>query len=147
MKTDFIDYCLDIGVPETLREQIKYMYSVAREFLGEEIEDVFISDYVDQGGLTNYRDVSFFGKAKFAYFIFPNAAVCSIFGWKGLHSVVQASFDHFDFKKPNSASRLNIRLSSESLHGTRHNTISFSASSLNCNQLFRVYTEIILPHL
>jgi hypothetical protein len=146
MKNEFIDYCLDIGVSETLREQIKNMHSASQRFLGEEINAIFISDYVEQSGVRNFQNISFFANDRVAIFVLPNLAVFNVYGLKGLYPVMQTSFENYDFHKANSASKLRITLATESIHGTRHQVSAFSASGINCDYLFKICTEIIFRH-
>jgi hypothetical protein len=149
MKSEFYDYCTDIGISETLLTQVRDAYSVAKRLLGEEeIDAVFITDNVDQSGVRNYANVFFFSEHKIAYFVLTNLAVCNILNWKGLHPVMQTSSQDYDFKKANTASRLRILLTTESNIGTRYvQPLSIHASGNNCDYLFKVYTEIISPHL
>lgn len=147
MKNEFYEYCSEIEISEPLLTEIRNMYAIARRLLDEEINELFISEYVDQGGVRNYQNIYFFSEDRLVTFVATNTTNCTVIGLDGLFPITQTSFENYDFREAKSASRLRIVLGAESVHGTRHQAISFSASGNNCDYLAKVYTKIILPHL
>jgi hypothetical protein len=148
MKNEFQEYFNAIGISDPLLTQLRNMYLIAQRILGEEIESTFIGDSKDQGGVRNYLYIFFFAEKRFAYFTLSSTTQCYVYGWRGLFPIARTIFEDYDFQKAKETSRLQIVLANESLIASRpRDAINFQATGDNCDYLFRVYKEIIFPHL
>ena len=148
MKDEFYEYFSAIGITDPLLTQIRNMHLVAQALLGEEIEATFIGDSKDQSGVRNYLYIFFFAEKRFAFFPLSNTTQCYVYGWRGLFPVARTISADYDFRKANETSRLQIVLANESLIASRpRDAINFQATGDNCDYLFKVYKEVIFPHL
>lgn len=148
MKDEFYEYFEAIGITDPLLTQIRNMHLVAQGLLDEEIEATFIGDSTDQAGVRNYLYIFFFTKKRFAYFTLPNIAQCYIYGWKGFFPIASTTTENYDFRKATEASKLRLTLANEGFIQTRtRQTTILQATGNNCDYLFKIYKEIISPHL
>lgn len=148
MKDEFYEYFGAIGITDPLLTQIRNLHLIAQGLLGEEIEATFIGDVKDQAGVRTHLYIFFFAENRFAYFNLSNVAECYIYGWEGLYPVARTIFENYDFRRASETSKLQVLLAIEGLIVTRpRQTIVFQATGNNCDYLFKVYKEIIFPHL
>jgi hypothetical protein len=62
MRKDFEDYLRSISLTSTLIEKVDAIYEMYRSFCPEEIDSIFVENYVTQEGTMNFDELWFFSK-------------------------------------------------------------------------------------
>lgn len=62
MKTKHLEYLDAIGIKDLIRERVEEIHKFYSEICPEEIEDLFISEYIKEDGTRVYQDLRFYSK-------------------------------------------------------------------------------------
>ena len=62
MEKAFIDYLENIGISGALLTKVEDVYKFFNEYLEHKIDDIFVSEYVDQDGSRIYENLWFFNE-------------------------------------------------------------------------------------
>lgn len=138
----FDEYLNRMGITtDILKDRVKLAYSVASQMCPEEIEEVFVSDYIEDDGTREYESVWFFSKGyciEAHNFITENSI--DIVRIKTKHLVVELK--DYDFKKATEKSRLRVLiLLGEAIQG------EIKAAKENCDVLRDITIKYFKPRL
>lgn len=136
------EYLNRMGITtDILKDRVKLAYSVASQMCPEEIEEVFVSDYIKDDGTREYESVWFFSKGyciEAHNFITENSIDIVRIKTKRL----QVELKDYDFKKATEKSRLRVLiLLGEMLEG------EIKAAKENCDVLRDITTKYFKPRL
>ena len=140
----FIPYLTDVGITsDAYLNRVRLLYELCSDICPEEIEDMFVEDYIKEDGTREYDDISFFSKTyvvgaykfltqiKFA--ISPIAKRLTY-----LNILVQ----EFDFQKASEKSRINVGF--KTVQGIDGN---YKAAKKNCIYLQAIINKYFKPNL
>ncbi len=146
MKAEFKNYLELIGLTGVIInrvEEIYQFYENSLKILGEDILDIFVTDYVSKEGLREYENLWFFSKnyiMEAKLFLqqddFDLAPIAKKIKY------IQVKKNDYDFIKLNDKSRLYILYSTSTLSKGQ-----FKASKENCRYLRDIYLKHILPNI
>lgn len=142
MKAEFRKYFRDIGIQEPLEERIKTIHEFFSEICQDEIEDVFVNEYVKEDGSREFHSVRFLSKnysMAASDFISKDDFRMGPIG--GIRNFRLQKKD-FDFKKATEKSRMTIDIMFAS--GVRS---PYKASGVNCEYLTKIFHKYIIPNL
>jgi len=145
MKQEFKTYLDEIGVTGQLVDKVQAIYNYYTEFLKVEIQDIFVSEYVNSEGLRTYESLWFFNDSycfEAKQFIsnedydmdYYNNEIFSFNVNKRDFDIVNLNF--------NDNSRMNLTFYLNSVRGG-----SIKASKSNCKKLAEIITTFILTNL
>ena len=143
MKKYFVQYLKSIGIVELFYERTESILQFYESLYPNEIEDVFVSEYIDNEGKRQYEDLCFFSsqatmeaKRFLTDYDFDASPIRErVIYWRMRKT-------DFDFEKPTEKSRLDIEF------GLEHRiTGRLKASKENCNHLYHVFKKYILPNM
>lgn len=60
MKKDFITYLESIGITSALTARVEEIYNIYSKVFGNELEEIFVSEYLNQDGSRVYENLWFF---------------------------------------------------------------------------------------
>lgn len=144
MKQDFIEYFKSLGMQKPYIGRIKELYRVAKEISPAQIEDVFVSEYLD-GDVRRYENVWFFTSNPYyvieAHDFIANDDV-DIAAIKGRVKHLFVRKQNYDFESATEKSRLNIdfRTDFEVLG-------KMKACKENCDHLKHIVLTYLKPNL
>ena len=143
MKTEFDRYLKQIGISELFYERSKHVVEVLRRVIGEDVLDIFVSDYFDGEGKRNYQDLLLFTQHRIVevkqfltqdqYFI-NNVQEYPIVG-------IEINANEYDFEKATEKSRLNLKVFWG--EGTSLN-LPMKAAGENCDYLNGIFKKYFL---
>ena len=142
MNDEFIDYLESIGITGNLIERINSIYTFYTELIPEEIEDIFITDYIKEDGSREYENLWFFSEKhiveakQFILIDDFDFVTNKMIYW-------HLTKKEYDFNTANEESRLT--LSCKLLHSDRWTT--FKAAKENCDKLKSVFKKYIMPNM
>ena len=147
MKQEFIKYLDSIAITKPIQERIETIYTFFCEICGNEIKDIFVTDYVKQDGEREYQNLWFFSE--------NNAMEAKNF-------IKQDDFDitpikknlnylniqkqDYDFKKSSEKSRLSLKSVFEG-GGISGITGDLKASKENCDYLRTIILKYFVRNL
>ena len=138
-----LDEYLDrIGITtDTLKSRVKFAYSLASQIFPEEVEEIFVSDYIKADGSREYESVWFFSKgycAEARNFITEYGIDIVPIKTKR----VEVNLQDYDFAKATEKSRFRLSiLLGEGLYA------ELKASKDNCNHLKDITIKYFRPRL
>jgi hypothetical protein len=141
MKKQFSDYITAIGLTESLVKRVETIYDFYANLLKIDIEDIFVTDFIDKEGVRHYQNLWFFSKN---YWMEAKGFVSSDnFDSMNIVSVIVywvIEKTEYDFVKATEKSRLSINVhpSVFELPST-----DFKASRENCDFL----RDLFLKHI
>lgn len=143
MKREFVEYLESIGITKTFRERIETIYEFYKNICPDEIEDIFVTEYINSDGSREYENLWFFSEkyvmeAK-RFITEDNFDITPIH--KRIHFLTIKEQD-YDFRKATKKSRLYLQFA---LDTTAEG--EFKASKENCDYLREIFLKYILPNL
>ena len=142
MKDEFLQYFEAIGIRKPLQERINEIYEFYKRICPEEIEDVFVSEYVKEDGIREYQTIRFFSKNyTMLASDFVNSDTFNIaMAKKSLRvSALRVEKENYDFKKANDNSRMVI-----TVFYFPQKTSTYKASKENCDYLKDIFEKRLL---
>ena len=140
MKAAFIEYLKNIGITEPIQERITTIYGFFVETCPEEVEDIFVSDFIREDGTREYTSIRFLSEKYTMLAIdFINKDDFRISPLRGLRTVRLQKRD-YDFKKANERSRMSIRV-----YYTDDTYSDYQASKTNCDYLKDIFYKYYCP--
>jgi len=147
MKAEFVEYIKAIGLTETLTHRVHAFHDFCRVVCPDEIERIFISEYITQEGGRVFESVWFISnmyamEAK-EFAVKEDYDIALVSQPIGYLSV---QMQDYDLSKATEKSRLTIKviLSGVGLAGTSG---GMKASKENCDFLWKLIREYFLPKL
>lgn len=139
----FEAYLEKIGITtEALLSRIRFVYDVASEMCPEEIEQVFVTDYINKDNTRTYESIWFFSKGyclEAHNFVTENSI--DIVPLSKIYRF-EVSFKDYDFKKATPESRLQ-----SSIQFQEQTVGDFKAAKENCDVLRDILLKYIKPNL
>jgi len=142
MKEKFSEYLKSIGITEAILKRIEKIYNFYNDIRPNEIEDIFITDYLDENGSRNYENIWFFSSKhcmEAKLFItkdnFDMDSIKNITYW-----VIEK--ENYDFKKATERSRISLTFQ---LSWNRSGKLK--ASKENCDYLKEIFLKYVLPNI
>lgn len=144
MKDEFRPYLTSIGIGEPITERIEEIYSFYEEILrkfDDEIEDIFISDYIKNDGSRTYDSLWFFSnKFLMESKLFINNDEFDFYPIQKGFVWINIKKQNYDFKKAVEQSRLLIEYLAEGLIDG-----NLKASKENCDKLRDITNKYLIP--
>ncbi len=144
MKDEFESYLSGIGMGEVLRERVRAIETLVSAILPEEITHVFVSEYVDSESNRQFEKLYFITPAylvEASEFVSGDTTNFEVDLIRDSIINVQFTVKSYDFREASDSSRLNFRYTTGVL------AAELKASKENCDHLFRVLRECLLPNL
>lgn len=144
MKAEFEEYFKLIGINAVdYLKRIETIIEVHSNICQEEINDIFVDEYIKEDGTRDYSDISFFSNEyNFAAIRFLTEDNFVLTKRMKYVDAIIIKKKNYDFKKATENSRLNIEIRYNSdLHGI------FKASKENCDHLKHIYFKYIAPNI
>jgi hypothetical protein len=133
---------IDITTPPLI-ERVERIQKIQLELCKEEVEDIFIDEYITADGKREYEDLSFFSKNYFfgaKRFLSEDTFLLTKLNEKfDMYTIKQKNYD---FKKATDDSRLQVNFSKNNI-----STGIFKASKLNCDCLRDILSKYMMPNL
>ena len=144
MKQDFIEYFKLLGIQQPYIERIKELYRVAKEISPAQIEDVFVSEYLEDG-VRRYENVWFFTSDSYYAleahdFIWNDHVDIAPITGRVKNLIIRKQ--DYDFKSATEESRLNIDFATD--FGIRG---AMKACKENCDHLKHIVLTYLKPNL
>jgi len=139
----FIPYLKGVDiVTRTLLKRIEFIYTLCSDMCLEEIEDVFVTDYIKGDGTREYENLWFFSKG---YCLeakkFLSQIDLDITPIKNRITYWTVTAQNFDFKKASENSRLNLAFNTvQGISG------DFKAARRNCDYLKALINRYVKPN-
>lgn len=140
----FIPYLNDIDITtRAYLKRVELIYTLCSDICPEEIEDIFIEDYIKEDGTREFDDITFFSKrycvSAHSFLSKINLAISPITKRITFWGVTAQDFD---FKESSERSRLNVYI--KTVQGADGD---FKATRGNCTYLQAIINKYIKPNL
>ncbi|MCS4537886.1 MAG: hypothetical protein HYY67_03385 [Thaumarchaeota archaeon] len=143
MKPEFLDYLKTIGMPEKAFDRIEKIFGQFQELTDDHIEDIFVSEYIDEDGAREFENLLFFSKKYL--FGAPQFLVgdrIEVTTWEARPYKLQILKTNYDMKNATTDSRVNVRIFRR--HG---GTGRIKASRENCDYLVNLIKKYYVPNI
>lgn len=143
MKEDFSQYLKSVGIVDLFYERTEAILQFYEKLYPKEIEDIFVSEYIDNEGKRQYESLWLFssqvtGEAK--HFLtnddFDATPISERVSYWKLNKA------DFDFENSTKKSRLTIEF-----HLVQNIVGRLKASQENCSHLYNLFLKHILPNM
>ena len=146
MKTEFDEYLISIGIGEGLKTKIDAIYQhyqkIFAHILNEEINDIFVGEFIQQDNTRVYEEVVFFSDNFMTTSTLFSKKDNFDIGRLKIIERVEIEYQDYDLQKATEKSRLLFRFHVDGLHGGEN-----KASKENCDKLYSLYSKYIIPRL
>lgn len=144
MKRDFEIYLNDIGITiDILKKRIEQIIDYASNLCNEQLNDIFIEDYIEKDGTREYTHLRLYYKnyilIAFDFITKFNFALVKAES-KIFH--IQYKFENYDLKNSNEKSQINILVTF-----VKTSYADMTASKENCDYLMKIINKYYLPNL
>lgn len=143
MKPEWETYLNEMQVSAVLKSAIEERLQVAAKLCPEPIDDLLLTDYVDNEDRRSLESIWFLSKS---YALeaknFISSSNCDLAILRDNIAYFDVKWEDFDFEKATSKSRLNVRF--QLLDGVEG---EMRASGGNCEVLWRFFSTRIRPNL
>ncbi len=139
----FISYLKEVDITtRVLLKRVEFIYTLCSEMCPDEIEDIFVTDYIKADGTREYENLWFFSKG---YCLeakqFLTQIDLDITPIKRRITYWTVTAQDFDFKKAADKSRLNLTFKLvQRIDG------EFKAAKGNCNSLQAIINKYVKPN-
>lgn len=143
MKSEFQKYLKDIGVTEPIQDRVEHFYGLCGKIGFENLQDIFVDDYLTEDKSRKYTGLSFFSKN--LIFSVPNFLTddkINIANQRTWINRIAITVQNFDFIKANDKSLISVH----TFHDAS-DTGFYKASQKNCVHLVRILRKYIRPSL
>jgi hypothetical protein len=136
---EFIEYLRRIGMSEPLIERVGQFFTWCSDLAPEEIEEIFVDDYLQTDGTRLYGGIWFFTRRyTMETGIFVDDQSFDFVPLRVLRWDV--SFSNYDFGEANDQSRMSLRIDvAQGITG------SMRATRENCEKLTAILRERVIP--
>jgi hypothetical protein len=145
MKEGFTQYLTSIGIGEPIANRVEKIYEFYDEILrsmGDEIQDIFITDYIQKDGIRQYENLWFFSdKFVMEAKLFISQDDFDFLYLKQRVSYLKVIKENYDFKEATELSRLNVEW-----HSGRSGGL-LKASKENCSKLAEIVLKYLTPSI
>ena len=142
MKKEHLEYLVEIGIKKIIKERIEEIYQFYLELCPEEIDDLFVTDYIKEDDSRVYEKLTFYSK--------NYVLTAHDFQYNDAFSVINRNTrkpygftikkKDYDFKKATTKSRMTITIG----YINKYVTI-LKASKENCDYLKRIFEKKYKP--
>lgn len=144
MNEEFTKYLLSLGFTDILLPRCNEVFRILSDMAGEEILDVFISEYREEDGKCYYEDFRVFTEtACLAVKNFLHEYRFVFWRLKNRYNNANLHSTNYDYREATALSRLTILCySKEGQTG-----LIMKASQKNCDHLYSIFKKYIRPNL
>jgi len=143
MQPAFKEYLKSIGIGDTIAKRVEEIYEFYEHVLeqtGDEIKDIFITDYIEKDTTRTYQNLWFFSnKYLMEAKLFINNDDFDFFSVKGGLAYIDIKKKDYDFKNANDNSRLSVEYAVNISGG------QLKASKENCDKLRDIVLTYFIP--
>lgn len=144
MKDEFVDYARSIGLGDPLIAQVERFHRWGSELVSEEIQGIFIDDFVQEDGTRIYGGVWFFTEE----YVMETGVLTTDLSFdcvptKGRVVRWDITVSDYDFGQATTKSRMSLRVDFPwiGINGTMR------ATHKNCEQLTTILRKHIIPNM
>lgn len=143
MKEEFIKYLNAIGITtESLHKRIEQIYKECLEVCPEEIDDIFVEEYIKDDGSREIENVDFFSENyQFSANNFLTKDNYNLVRLKNKVILIKIHKQNYDLNKATEKSRINIHVTLEGMLGG-----DLKASKENCDYLKDIFIKYVKPN-
>jgi len=139
----YADYMQSLGITQTIKERVDQLHEVYRAVCPEDITGIVISDFITEEGLREYESLWFFSasyimEAK----LFVTEDNFDMTPLKNAVTYWKVKKQDYDLSHAGEQSRLHLEI--QLMRGI---TGYLKASRENCDHLWSVFVEYILPNM
>lgn len=142
MNTRFITYLNEINMTETLQNRVETMYDIFNEMCDEDIDDIFVTNYVEDDGTMVYENLWFFSdKYIMEAKNFPTLCDLDITPIKNHINYWNIKMQKYDYQNATPTSRFFLTF--------RLNTMTdadFKSAGMNCSYLKCIIKKYVIPN-
>lgn len=142
MKPEFTNYLGEIGMGTVLIRRVSKLERAIAAILPEEITHIFVSDYIDQEEQRQFENLYFLTPGYLVEtrnFVAQQSLEVDLIRQSIIN--IQLNYIEYNFRSAAAASRLNFRYTTGLLGA------ELKASKDNCDHLYRILRECIIPNL
>lgn len=144
MKEEFIRYLQSLGLTDVLLPRCDYVFRILSDTVGEEILDIFVSEYFEEDGKRYYEDFRVFTETTcLVASNFLHEDKFAIWNLESRYHNINFRSTNYDYKKATALSRLALYGFSEGSSGG----LILKASGENCDHLYKLFKKYFIPHL
>jgi hypothetical protein len=143
MKNEFLEYLNSIGITGLFQERAQAIYSFYEKIIADTMQDIFVSDYVNEEGRRLYENLWFFTSSA----VFEAKQFLTTDDFDGMPYTKKVKYwrivkKDYDFNNITSKSRMTIEV------GLKNNMgCIMKASGDNCSFLKAIFLKYYLPNL
>jgi hypothetical protein len=144
MKSEFEAYLHRTDMPSSVIIRANELFELYKAIFTDEIQDIFVEEYVDAGGSREFKSLHFFSENldyEIGNFLF-NDKIFIIPIKNNIDDIRIVERDHYDLIKAIDPSKLIIRLT---LSGG-NSILDLYATKENCNQLTKLLKNYFFPN-
>jgi len=137
MKQHFIEYCRAVGLSEVLLKRVESIVSFYADTVKVNVEDIFISEYIDKDGARQYESLWLFASSH--WMEAKTFLVADIFDSADMQDVIKywkLEKTEYDFLQATEKSRLTVTVGTEI-----DISAEFKASKENCDYLRALFLK------
>lgn len=144
MKKEFIEYLNSVGVTGALQERAEQVYSFYANFLNWDVQDIFVTEYLEEKGERVFENLWFFSNDM----VMEAKSFATEDVWDAVR--IKEKIHYFELKKTDffiegeaftSESRLIISFSVD-----RFSSSNLKASKENCIYLAKIFLKYVIPN-
>ncbi len=144
MKKEFESYLSDVGMGGVLIERVRDIDTLVSSVLPEEVTHIFVGEYLDSEGTRQFENLYFLTPGylvELRNFVSGDTTEFEVDLIRD--SIINVMFvvKEYNFQQASDASRLNFRYTTGPLGA------ELKASKGNCDHLFRIIRDCLLPNL
>ncbi len=143
MKSEFVDYLNEIGITDLFQDKAKGIYSFYEKLYPDSIQDIYVSEYIDEEGKRQYENLWFFTSTTFMeakQFLTEDNFDAAPYVKKFKHWTIEKK--NYDFGDSTDISRMKLRVAFATGLGAE-----LKASGKNCYYLKEIFLKYIKPNL
>ena len=143
MKSEFVDYLNEIGVTALFQDKANEIYSFYDKLYPDSIQDIFVSEYIDEEGKRQYENLWFFTSTIFMeakQFLTEDNFDAAPYIKKFKHWTIEKKDYDFEDSTDNSRMKLYVTFATGI-------TGQLKASGKNCHYLKEIFLKYIKPNL
>ena len=143
MKPEHVKYLNDIGITDLFEDKAKAIYSFYNKIYPDSIQDIFVSEYIDEEGKRQYENLWFFTSTAFMEsknFLTEDNIDAAPYSKKFRHWTIEKKEYEFEVTTDNSRMKLIVTFST-GVSG------ELKASGNNCAHLKEIFLKYVAPNL
>lgn len=143
MNSKFKEYLSELGMGNILIDKVEESFLFFETNFIEEIEDIFVEEYITQDGSREYISVQFFSSEhvfEVQNFMITNELTC--FPYINCINTIHIIKEDYDFNEANDNSKFEIKYSTD-----RGTITTLKSSKRNCDHLKNIFEKYLRPNI